>query len=75
MNEYLEFYQNLAIAIIVEVCRDYRYSHLSDKGFYNFCKSKWCATLLALIGCKDFDGKELYKRMRKEKEDAIHSET
>lgn len=71
MDDYLRFYQNLAIAVIVEACRDYRYGSLSDKGFYSFCKSSWCNSLLALIGCRDFDGKELYKRMKEEKENGI----
>lgn len=71
MDDYLKFYQDLATAVIVETCRDYRNGHLSDKGFYSFCKSRWCDTLLALIGCRYFNGIELYKRVKEEKENGI----
>lgn len=71
MDDYFKMYQDLAIAVIKQACDDYRRNELSDKLFRNFCNSAWCSSLLAIIGCEDFSGNELYRRLRKEKKNGI----
>ena len=74
MDDYLKMYQNLAIAVIKQACDDYRRNKLTDKGFEKFCKSNWCSCLLAVVGCEYIDGVELYRKLRKEKENGISAE-
>lgn len=61
VNE-LEAYENLANAIIVQACEDYRLDRISDNTFALFCKSKWYSCLTRVP--PDY----LLSRMRREKE-------
>ena len=69
---YLERYQELASAIIVEACEDYKRGKYSEEGFYAFTHSKWFGTLLSLLGSENNSGDWIYQKMKKEKEDYIH---
>ena len=37
----IEAYENLANAIIIRACEDYKTGMISDLGFKNFCRSSW----------------------------------
>lgn len=38
-------YENLANAIIIRACEDYKTGMLSELGFRNFCRSSWFRVL------------------------------
>lgn len=66
---YLERWQDLASAIIVEACEDYKRGKYSEDAFYAFTHSKWFETLLALLGSEAQNGEWIYERMKQEKEE------
>ena len=37
----IEAYENLANAIIIRACEDYKTGMISELGFKNFCRSSW----------------------------------
>lgn len=59
----LENYQDLANAIIVSTCKDYKYGLLSDKSFKDFCYGTWFGTLTSI------SPDVIYKGMKKEREE------
>ena len=41
----IESYENLANAIIIRACEDYKTGMFSEIGFRNFCRSSWFRVL------------------------------
>lgn len=58
----LENYQDLANAIIVSTCKDYKQGKLSDKSFKEFCYGAWFGALTSV------SPDVIYKGMKKERE-------
>lgn len=53
-------YEELASAIILQACKDYKCGRLTDQEFKRFCYGQWF-TLLTSV-----DGSYLFKRMYRE---------
>lgn len=61
----LENYQDLANAIIVSTCKDYKQGKLSDESFRRFCYGAWFGTLTSI------SPDVIYKGMKKEREEHV----
>lgn len=62
----VEAYQNLANAIIIQACEDYKTGEISDDSFERFCRSEWFSVLTKV------DPEYLIKKMDKEREGYIY---
>lgn len=57
----IEVYQNLANAIIIQACEDYKNNILNNYSFEAFCRSDWFRVLTKV------DPEYLIEKMKKEK--------
>ena len=62
----VEAYQNLANAIIIQACEDYKTGEINDDSFECFCRSEWFSMLTKV------DPEYLIKKMDKEREGYIY---
>ena len=62
----VEAYQNLANAIIIQACEDYKTGEITDYSFEHFCRSEWFSILTKV------DPEYLIKKMDKEREGYIY---
>ena len=62
----VEAYQNLANAIIIQACEDYKTGEINDDSFERFCRSEWFSILTKV------DPEYLIKKMDKEREGYIY---
>ena len=58
----VEAYQNLANAIIIQACEDYKTGEINDDSFERFCRSEWFSMLTKV------DPEYLIKKMDKERD-------
>ena len=58
----IEAYHNLANAIIIRACEDYKTGKINDYSFKYFCRSGWFKILTKV------DSEYLIKKMEKERE-------
>ena len=64
----IEAYENLANAIIMRACEDYKTGKINDYSFKYFCRSGWFRILTKV------DSEYLIKKMEKERECLIWQE-
>ena len=62
----IEEYQNLANAIIIQACEDYKTGEITDDSFERFCRSEWFSVLTKV------DPEYLIKKMDKEREGYVY---
>lgn len=62
----VEAYQNLANAIIIQACEDYKTGEITDNTFECFCRSEWFRVLTKV------DPEYLIKKMDKEREGYVY---
>ena len=62
----VEAYQNLANAIIIQACEDYKTGEINDDSFERFCRSEWFSILTKV------DPEYLIKKMDKEREGYVY---
>ena len=62
-DRYIDNYQLLANAIVMQACLDYRHGRLADSLFKRFLSSDWYKLLT------NVDGKYIYQQLRKERAD------
>ena len=62
----IEAYENLANAIIMRVCEDYKTGKINDYSFKYFCRSGWFRILTKV------DSEYLIKKMEKEREVSLY---
>lgn len=62
----VEVYQNLANAIIIQACEDYKTGEITYDSFERFCRSEWFSVLTKV------DPEYLIKKMDKEREGYIY---
>lgn len=72
MGDYMSNYQDLASAIIIEACNDYKRGKYSEEAFYSFCHSSWFQVLMGILEARDCSGEWIYNKMKKEKEVYVH---
>ena len=62
----IEEYQNLANAIIIQACEDYKIGEINDDSFERFCRSEWFSVLTKV------DTEYLIKKMYKERDGYVY---
>ena len=62
----VEAYQNLANAIIIQACEDYKTGEINDYSFERFCRFEWFSVLTKV------DPEYLIKKMDKEREGYVY---
>ena len=62
----IEAYENLATAIIMRACEDYKTGKINDYSFKYFCRAAWFKKLTKV------DSEYLIKKMEKEREVSLY---
>ena len=64
----IEAYYNLANAIIIRACEDYKTGNMTDYGFKRFCRSNWFRTLTGI------NPEYLIKKMEMERREYLNAQ-